>query len=58
LLGILTPWKYGGFSLGALLGSIVISALSVQWIGAAGALCAVIAAGLSTIGWRQQSRAG
>jgi predicted MFS family arabinose efflux permease len=52
------PWKYGGFSLGALLGSIVISALSVQWIGAAGALCAVIAAGLSTIGWRQQSRAG
>jgi predicted MFS family arabinose efflux permease len=57
-LSLNASFMYGGFSLGALLGSIVISALSVQWIGAAGALCAVIAAGLSTIGWRQQSRAG
>ncbi|WP_198024831.1 MFS transporter [Bradyrhizobium sp. Cp5.3] len=52
-LSLNASFMYVGFSLGALLGSIVIASSSVIWIGAAGAACVLGAAALSTIGWRR-----
>lgn len=46
-------FMYVGFSLGALLGSIVITFSSVVWIGAAGAACVLGASLLSVIGWQR-----
>jgi predicted MFS family arabinose efflux permease len=51
-LSLNASFMYVGFSLGALLGSIVITSLSVAWIGAAGAVCVLAAAALSRIGWK------
>ena len=51
-LSLNASFMYVGFSLGALLGSIVIGALSVAWIGAAGAVCVAAAALISHLGWR------
>jgi predicted MFS family arabinose efflux permease len=50
-LSLNASFMYVGFSLGALLGSIVITLLSVAWIGAAGAVCVLAAAVLSRTGW-------
>jgi predicted MFS family arabinose efflux permease len=52
-LSLNASFMYLGFSLGAVLGSIVITSLSVAWIGAAGAICVLTAAVLSRLGWRQ-----
>ena len=52
-LSLNASFMYVGFSLGALLGSIVITSLSVAWIGAAGAICVSAAALLSSLGWLQ-----
>lgn len=54
-LSLNASFMYVGFSLGALLGSIVISTLSVAWIGAAGAICVAMAAVISRLGWRRSS---
>lgn len=50
-LSLNASFMYVGFSLGALLGSFVISSLSVAWIGAAGAVCVAAAAVISYLGW-------
>lgn len=52
-LSLNASFMYVGFSLGALLGSIVIASSSVVWIGAAGAVSIVGATLLSAIGWRR-----
>jgi predicted MFS family arabinose efflux permease len=44
-------FMYAGFASGAALGSIVIAAFSVQWIGAAGSICVMAAAVLSRRTW-------
>jgi predicted MFS family arabinose efflux permease len=44
-------FMYAGFALGAALGSIVIAAFSVHWIGAAGSICVMAAAVLSHRTW-------
>jgi predicted MFS family arabinose efflux permease len=46
-LSLNASFMYAGFGLGAALGSTVISATSVLWIGAAGAVCVIAAAILS-----------
>jgi predicted MFS family arabinose efflux permease len=44
-------FMYAGFASGAALGSIVIAAFSVHWIGAAGSICVIAAAVLSHRTW-------
>ena len=44
-------FMYAGFASGAALGSIVIAASSVHWIGAAGSICVIAAAVLSHRTW-------
>ena len=50
-LSLNASFMYAGFALGAALGSIVISVVSVLWIGAAGAACVAAAAFLSHRIW-------
>lgn len=50
-LSLNASFMYAGFALGAALGSIVISAASVLWIGAAGSACVAAAALLSHRIW-------
>ena len=51
ILSLNASFMYLGFSLGATLGAMVISLLSVTWIGAAGSLCLVTAMALSRFAW-------
>jgi predicted MFS family arabinose efflux permease len=53
ILSLNASFMYLGFSLGAVLGSIVITLASVTWIGAAGAVCMLCAATLSAFAWRR-----
>jgi predicted MFS family arabinose efflux permease len=52
-LALNASFMYVSFSFGAVLGSIVITSLSIEWIGAAGAVCVVIAAVMSMIAWQR-----
>ena len=52
-LSLNASFMYLGFSIGALLGTLVIGLLSVAWIGLAGALCVLVAMAISSVGWRQ-----
>jgi predicted MFS family arabinose efflux permease len=49
ILSLNASFMYLGFSLGAALGSIVITLLSLEWIGAAGGLCLLLAMGMSRL---------
>jgi predicted MFS family arabinose efflux permease len=53
VLSLNASFMYLGFSLGAALGSIVITLSSVAWIGAAGATCMVCAIAASAFAWRR-----
>ena len=57
VLSLNASFMYFGFSLGAALGSVVITLTSVAWIGAAGASCMLCAMAVSTFAWRH-SHAG
>jgi predicted MFS family arabinose efflux permease len=57
-LSLNASFMYLGFSLGALFGSIVITSLSVAWIGAAGAIWVLVAAIISRIGWLSSKSQG
>lgn len=52
VLSLNASFMYLGFSLGAALGSIVITTTSVAWVGAVGAACMLCAMGASTFAWR------
>jgi predicted MFS family arabinose efflux permease len=52
-LSLNASFMYLGFSLGAALGSIVITLTSVAWIGAAGAACMISAMAMSAFAWRR-----
>ncbi|HEX4151840.1 MAG TPA: MFS transporter [Steroidobacteraceae bacterium] len=49
ILSLNASFMYLGFSLGAALGSVVITLLSLEWIGAAGGLCLLLAMGMSRL---------
>ena len=51
-LSLNASFMYLGFSLGAALGSIVITLASVAWTGAAGAVCMLCAIAMSALAWR------
>jgi predicted MFS family arabinose efflux permease len=53
VLSLNASFMYLGFSLGAALGSIVITLTSVAWTGAAGAACILSAMAASTFAWRR-----
>ena len=53
VLSLNASFMYLGFSLGAVLGSVVILLTSVAWIGVAGAACMVCAIAASTFAWRR-----
>jgi predicted MFS family arabinose efflux permease len=55
VLSLNASFMYLGFSLGAALGSVVITLMSVAWIGAAGAACLLCAMAVSAFAW-QRSR--
>jgi predicted MFS family arabinose efflux permease len=52
VLSLNASFMYLGFSLGAALGSIVITLTSVAWIGVAGAACMLCAMAASAFAWR------
>jgi predicted MFS family arabinose efflux permease len=52
VLSLNASFMYLGFSLGAALGSVVITLTSVAWIGAAGAACLLGAMAASAFAWR------
>lgn len=52
VLSLNASFMYFGFSLGAALGSMVITVASVAWIGAAGAVCMLCAMAVSAFAWR------
>ncbi len=56
-LSLNASFMYLGFSLGAALGSVVLTLLSVAWIGAAGTLCLVAAMALSRFAWLRSEAA-
>ncbi len=58
VLSLNASFMYLGFSFGAALGSIVISGLSVAWIGAAGAVCMLGAMISSRVAWAETKLAG
>lgn len=51
ILSLNASFMYLGFSLGSAFGALVISFLSVSWIGLAGALCLLAALALSRLAW-------
>ncbi len=51
ILSLNASFMYLGFSLGAALGSVVITMTSVAWIGAAGTVLIVAAIGMSRFAW-------
>ncbi|TXH99695.1 MAG: MFS transporter [Rhizobium sp.] len=53
VLSLNASFMYLGFSLGAALGSAVITLMSVAWIGAAGAVCMLCAMAVSAFAWRR-----
>ncbi|MDL2406908.1 MFS transporter [Rhizobium calliandrae] len=53
VLSLNASFMYLGFSLGAILGSVVITLASVAWIGAAGAACMLCAIAVSAFAWRR-----
>lgn len=53
VLSLNASFMYLGFSLGAVLGSVVITMASVAWIGAAGAACMLCAMAMSAFAWRR-----
>ena len=52
-LSLNASFMYLGFSMGAALGSVVITVASVAWIGGAGTTCLVLAMALSNFAWRR-----
>jgi predicted MFS family arabinose efflux permease len=54
-LSLNASFMYFGFSLGAALGSVVITFTTVAWIGAAGAICLVGAIAASAYAWRRSN---
>lgn len=52
ILSLNASFMYLGFSLGAALGSVIITLKSVTWIGAAGATCMLCAMVVSAFAWR------
>lgn len=56
VLSLNASFMYLGFSLGAALGSLVITLASVAWIGAAGATCILGALAVSTFAWKPSRR--
>ncbi|MES3100550.1 MFS transporter [Sphingomonas faeni] len=55
-LSLNASFMYVGFSLGAVLGSLVISFTSIAWIGAAAAVCVVLAIAVSRLAWVSAER--
>lgn len=53
VLSLNASFMYLGFSLGAAVGSIVITLTSVAWIGVAGAACMLCAMAASAFAWRR-----
>lgn len=51
ILSLNASFTYLGFSLGAALGSLTITLLSITWIGAVGAACLLGAMALSRLAW-------
>jgi predicted MFS family arabinose efflux permease len=54
VLSLNASFMYLGFSLGATLGSIIIALTSVAWIGAAAAVCMLLAMAASAFAWRSK----
>ncbi len=57
ILSLNASFMYLGFALGAMLGSLVISAMGVTWIGAAGTGSLMAAMAMSHFAWRRQASA-
>lgn len=58
ILSLNASFMYVGFSVGAAIGSVVITLSSVAWIGAVGAVWVVVAMGLSGLVDRHGRRSG
>ena len=57
ILSLNASFMYLGFAGGAVLGSLVIGALGIAWIGMAGAVSLAAAIAMSRFAWRRQSMA-